>query len=282
MESKTYVEEQFRGSFMFYSFCQWLKRWKWLACGIGGGITLLLFTLFFLRAKETRYVARITPRMIPVDVVGLKDVEEVLTGQLAREEVRKNFVPPIRSWKIDFGKTAKENSEELIELRLNVSRRGDADSIGRRLHELIFQGTYLGYAVARAHKENETEVAYLDVLISKINGRLSLPANERPTDLGSAVYRANETSLLWVEYNSLVKQRENVKKAEARLQEEFQLGFDVFRVGADGASKKFALMLVGAWVIQLFVMFFLWLLQYAYTVSATAMRMQDQQKELQS
>ena len=120
------------------------------------------------------------------------------------------------------------------------------------------------------------------MLISKINGRLSLPANERPTDLGSAVYRANETSLLWVEYNSLVKQREKVKMAEARLQEEVQLGFDVFRVGADGASKKFALMLVGAWVIQLFVMFFLWLLQYAYTVSATAMRMQDQQKELQS
>ncbi len=282
MESKTYVEEQFRGSFMFYSFCQWLKRWKWLACGIGGGITLLLLALFFLRAKETRYVARITPRMIPVDVVGLKDVEEVLTGQLAREEVRKNFVPPIRSWKISFGKTAKENSETLMELHLSVSGRGDADSIGRRLHELVFQGTYLGYAVTRARKEKEAEMAYLDALISKINERLSLPANERLTDLGSAVYRANETSLLWVEYNALVKRRESVKMEVARLQEEFQLGFDVFRVGADGASKKLALTLVGAWMIQLFVMFFLWLLQYSYSVSATAVRMQDQQKELQS
>lgn len=267
MESKEYYQDPFRGTVLFYNFCQWLFRWKWLLVGIGVALTVLVIVLFDVKEKHSTYAVIVTPSMIPGELLGLQDVELMLSNQLKNDTVKLNFHPRIYSSKIKANKSLDEKSIASLEMELRTAKGANADTLGRQLAGLVFQtGEFQTLLKGRRSVLAEKRTT-LDTLLALTKVRIDIA--QRGLVSGSSTAAGNaEYASLSKELNQLYLYRDSVHvELESLLQCEKRLSFPAFELRDTGALTKTLLKIALLWIVLLFVAVVVWSVGYFYRAS---------------
>lgn len=278
MESKEYYQDPFRGTVLFYSFCQWLFRWKWLLVGIGVALTILVIVLFGIKERQSTYAVIVTPSMIPGELVGLQDVELMLSNQLKNDTVKLNFYPRIYSSKIKANKSLDGKGIASLEVELRTAKGANADVLGRQLACMLFQaGELQSLLKVRLSALAEKQEA-LDTLLVWTKMRIDV-AQRGLVSMSPASVWNNEYVSLSRELNRLYMERVEISaERENLLQYEDRMRFSAFALRDTRGLKKTVFKIAAVWVVLLFVAGLVWGVGYFYRASEQAVLGMDVKK----
>lgn len=271
MESKEYYQDPFRGTVLFYSFCQWLFRWKWLLVGIGVALTILVIVLFGIKEKQSTYAVIVTPSMIPGELVGLQDVELMLSNQLKNDTVRLNFYPRIYSSKIKANKSLDGKGVASLEVGLRTARGANSDAIGRQLACMVFQTEEFQTLLKDKRSALANKQRALDTLLVWTKMRIDVAQRGLVSGSPSTGWNDAEYVSLSRELNRLYMDRVEVR-AELETLSQYGGGvcFSAHELGDTGALKKTVFKVAALWVVLLFVAGVVWSVGYFYRASEQA------------
>lgn len=267
IESRECYQDPFKGTVMFYSFCQWLFRWKWLVVGVGVALTALVIVLFGVKEKQSTYAVLVTPNMIPDELVGLEEVELVLSNQLKNDAVKLNFHPRIYSSKIKANKSLDGKGVASLEVELRTAIGANADALGRQLACLVFQTGEFQTLLKDKRSALANKQAALDTLLVWTKMRIDVAqrgiVSGSPSTVGNAEYVS-----LSRELNRLYMERVEVR-AELLTLSQYESGvcFSAHELGDTGALKKTVFKIAAVWVVLLFVAGVVWSVGYFYRAS---------------
>lgn len=271
MESKAYYQDPFRGTVLFYSFCQWLFRWKWLLVGIGVALTILVIVLFGIKEKQSTYAVIVTPSMIPGALVGLQEVELMLSNQLKNDTVKLNFYPRIYSSKIKANKSLDGKGVASLEVGLRAARGANSDAIGRQLACMVFQTEEFQTLLKDKRSALANKQRALDTLL--VWTKMSIDVAQRGLVSGSPSTGWNDAEYVSLsrELNRLYMYRVEVH-AELETLSKYEGGvcFSAHELGDMGALKKTVFKIAAVWVVLLFVAGLVWGVGYFYRASEQA------------
>ncbi len=278
MESKEYYQDPFRGTVLFYSFCQWLFRWKWLLVGIGVALTILVIVLFGIKERQSTYAVIVTPSMIPGELVGLQDVELMLSNQLKNDTVKLNFYPRIYSSKIKANKSLDGKGIASLEVELRTAKGANADVLGRQLACMLFQaGELQSLLKVRLSALAEKQEA-LDTLLVWTKMRIDV-AQRGLVSMSPASVWNNESVSLSRELNRLYMEKVEISaERENLLQYEDGMRFSAFALRDTRGLKKTVFKIAAVWVVLLFVAGLVWGVGYFYRASEQAVLGMDVKK----
>lgn len=268
MESKEYYQDPFRGTVLFYSFCQWLFRWKWLLVGIGVALTILVIVLFGIKEKQSTYAVIVTPSMIPGELVGLQDVELMLSNQLKNDTVKLNFYPRIYSSKIKANKSLDGKGVASLEVGLRTARGANSDAIGRQLACMVFQTEEFQTLLKDKRSALANKQRALDTLLVWTKMRIDVAQRGLVSGSPSTGWNGAEYVSLSRELNRLYMDRVEVRaELETLSQYEGGVCFSAHELGDTGALKKTVFKVAALWVVLLFVAGVVWSVGYFYRAS---------------
>lgn len=267
IESREYYQDLFKGTVLFYSFCQWLFRWRWLLVGIGVALTAIAIVLFGVKEKQSTYAVLVTPSMIPGELVGLEEVELTLSNQLKNDTVKLNFHPRIYSSKIKANKSLDGKDLASLEVELRTARGANADALGRQLACLVFQTGEFQTLLKGKRSALANKQAALDTLLVWTKMRIDFAQRVLVSGFSFTVGNAEYVSLSR-ELNRLYKERVEVR-AELLTLSQYESGvcFSAYELGDTGALKKTVFEIAALWVVLLFVAGFVWSVGYFYRAS---------------
>lgn len=267
IESREYYQDLFKGTVLFYSFCQWLFRWRWLLVGIGVALTAIAIVLFGVKEKQSTYAVLVTPSMILGELVGLEEVELTLSNQLKNDTVKLNFHPRIYSSKIKANKSLDGKDLASLEVELRTARGANADALGRQLACLVFQTGEFQTLLKNKRSALANKQAALDTLLVWTKMRIDFAQRVLVSGSSFTVGNAEYVSLSR-ELNRLYKERVEVR-AELLTLSQYESGvcFSAYELGDTGALKKTVFEIAALWVVLLFVAGFVWSVGYFYRAS---------------
>lgn len=266
VEEKLYLRDPFSGTMLFYRFCRWLFKWKWVLFGIGCVATLLMVIRFSVKNNEGNYTALITSSMLPDGVIQLQDVEAMLSVQLKGEEQRENFRPRILSSKVTFNKEFDGKTPAALEVELKTAKRGNVDTIAMQLGNIVFHTKQFRAALSARKNSLALKLRTLDTLIALTRSRLDV--------LGSATLKLNVIDVGGLEFISLNRELNSLAISRVITQAELdnlsrfdQIYFACQKGGKSLDLTKCMLQIVAVWLLLLFVAGMVWGVRYFYDVS---------------
>ena len=235
--------------------------------GVGVALTALVIVLFGVKEKQSTYAVLVTPNMIPDELVGLEEVELVLSNQLKNDAVKLNFHPRIYSSKIKANKSLDGKGVASLEVELRTAIGANADALGRQLACLVFQTGEFQTLLKNKRSALANKQVALDTLLVWTKMRIDVAqrgiASGSPSTVGNAEYVS-----LSRELNRLYMERVEVR-AELLTLSQYESGvcFSAHELGDTGALKKTVFKIAAVWVVLLFVAGVVWSVGYFYRAS---------------
>lgn len=279
VDSRSYVEESFSSTTLFYAFSRWLYRWKWYILGVIIVISLVLLGIHFSRSKQRCYSFRLTENMLPTEIVNLHDINAILSVELQSPAVQMSFNPRLVSSSVKMVKGAGGVASDMLDVTLTMAKEGNADSIGKCLRAWVFDKTYLKGRRVQKQQEKKAQINALDTLINRTQTWInyvytSLVANATsPNRIQTKAYEELVSALVQ-DLNSFAMKKAQLRtELDVLSQEQLTIG-EMHELASQKSAIKLLLSLVAVWVVVFLASLFVWLLRYSYSVSAAAARMQ--------
>lgn len=267
IESRESYQDPFKGTVMFYSFCQWFFRWKWLVVWVGVALTALVMVQFGVKERKSTYSVLVTPSMIPGGLVGLEEVKFVLSNQLKNDTIKLNFHPRIYSSKIKANKSIDGKGVASLEVELITATGANANALGRQLACLVFQTREFQTLLNGTCSALASKQMALDTLLRWTKRRIDVAQRALVTDYTSTVGNAEYVSL-GRELNRLYIERIEVgTRLLALSQYERGIHFSAYELSDIKELKNTVFKIAALWVVLLFVAGVVWSIGYFYRAS---------------